>query len=218
MSRSFPRRSARLAIAVALIAGAGAARAHPHVWVAARSVVVFAPDGRITGIRHAWTFDELYSAYAAQGIGAPDQPPTSLELQPLAQTNVETLSDSGYFTIGKAAGRVVAFGQPVDYSMEQGADKLLTLRFTLPLAAPASAGKAFTLQVYDPTFFVDFSFDDHDPVTLEHAPVGCNVNVAKPGPLVADDAKKLSEAFYANTPPGMDVGVKLASRAVIACP
>ena len=29
---------------------------------------MYAPDGTITGIRHAWTFDDMFSAFATQGI------------------------------------------------------------------------------------------------------------------------------------------------------
>src|ERR1700736_508735 len=39
--------------------GAGAAQAHPHVWITASSELVYAPDGSVTGVRHAWTFDDM---------------------------------------------------------------------------------------------------------------------------------------------------------------
>ena len=46
---------------VALTLGAAAAStpalAHPHVFVTARAEVLYAPDGKMTGVRHAWTFD-----------------------------------------------------------------------------------------------------------------------------------------------------------------
>ena len=51
-----------------------AASAHPHVWVAVKSEVLFGADGKITGIRHAWTFDEMYSAFATQGFGTDGKP------------------------------------------------------------------------------------------------------------------------------------------------
>ena len=47
---------------------ASPAAAHPHVWATVRSEIVFGPDHRITGIRHAWTFDEFYTAMAVQGL------------------------------------------------------------------------------------------------------------------------------------------------------
>ena len=56
-----------LSVSAALAFGAGAAQAHPHVWVAAASELVFAADGSITGVRHAWTFDDMLH-HALQGI------------------------------------------------------------------------------------------------------------------------------------------------------
>jgi ABC-type uncharacterized transport system substrate-binding protein len=63
-----------------------------------RSEVVFAPDGKIAGVRHAWEFDEMYSAYAVQGLGKDGKPPTREELAPLAKTNVESLAEFEFFT------------------------------------------------------------------------------------------------------------------------
>lgn len=54
------------ALAGLLLATAGAA-AHPHVWVTIKSELVYAGDGSVTGVRHIWTFDEMFSAFASQG-------------------------------------------------------------------------------------------------------------------------------------------------------
>ena len=47
---------------------ASPAAAHPHVWVTVHSEILLNPDRQITGIRHAWTFDEFYSTMAVQGL------------------------------------------------------------------------------------------------------------------------------------------------------
>ena len=46
------------------------ASAHPHVWVTAKAQVLFDAQGLATGFRHIWKFDEAYSAYQMQGLGA----------------------------------------------------------------------------------------------------------------------------------------------------
>ena len=97
------------ALTLALLAASGAANAHPHVWVAVRSEVVFAPNGKIIGLRHAWEFDEMYSAFAVQGLGKDGKPPTREELAPLAKTNVESLAEFEFFTFAKQAGAKVKF-------------------------------------------------------------------------------------------------------------
>ena len=45
-----------------------AVQAHPHVWVTMKSELLYAPDGTVTGVRHAWTFDDMFSTFATQGL------------------------------------------------------------------------------------------------------------------------------------------------------
>ncbi|HMK90506.1 MAG TPA: DUF1007 family protein [Methylocystis sp.] len=209
---------ASAAVLLAALSGAGPALAHPHVWVAVRSEVVFAPDGKVAGIRHAWEFDEMYSAFAVQGLGKDGKPPTKEELAPLAKTNVESLAEFEFFTYAKQNGAKLKFKEPVDVSLEADANKIVTLRFLLPLETPVAAQKPFSFQVYDPTYFVSFGFEKQTPVTLNRAPSGCSLSLVEPKPLAADETKKLSEAFFQNFSPGADFGIKLATRAVVACP
>lgn len=201
-----------------LVAGMGTALAHPHVWVAVRSEVVFGKDGKILGVRHAWEFDEMYSAFAVQGLGKDGKPPTKEELAPLAKTNVESLAEFEYFTFAKQSNAKAAFKPPEDVTLEADSKKIVTLRFFLPLETPVTAKKPFSFQVYDPTYFVSFGFEKKDPVKMAQAPAGCSLSLVEPAPLVAADNQKLSEAFFQNMSPGADFGVKLATRAIVACP
>jgi ABC-type uncharacterized transport system substrate-binding protein len=207
-----------LVTAGSLAAGMAAAQAHPHVFVTAKEQVIFGPDGKVTGIRAAWTFDDMYSSFVTQGLGAPDQILTPQQLAPLAKTNIESLEEFGYFTVAKAGGHQLAFEAPTDYSLEESKDKLVTLFFTLPLKAPMKPVPALNVSVYDPTYFVSFEFDEKAPVSLASAPDGCSASVIKPRPLDAGDNQKLSEAFFANMSPGQDFGIKLASKVMVACP
>ena len=199
-------------------AGMAAAQAHPHVWVAVRSEVVFGADGRILGLRNAWEFDEMYSAFAVQGLGKGGKAPTREELAPLAKTNVESLAEFDYFTYAKQGGVKVAFKPPEDVYLEANDKKIVTLHFFLPLETAVAAKKPFSFQIYDPTYFVAFGFEKKDPVKLAAAPAGCSVSLVEPAPLVATDNQKLSEAFFQNMSPGADFGMKLATRAIVACP
>ena len=87
----------------------------------------------MTGVRHSWTFDDMFSAYALQGIphGKKGQY-TREELASLAQVNVESLKEYGYFTFARADGKKLKFSDPVDYWLEYK-NATLTLHFTLPL-------------------------------------------------------------------------------------
>ena len=216
-----PRLSLRVACFAApfaILAAGGSAHAHPHVWVAVRSEVVFAPDGKILGLRHAWEFDEMYSAFAVQGLGKDGKPPTREELAPLAKTNMESLAEFDYFTFAKIAGGKLKFLEPRDATLDSDEKKIVTLRFFLPLETPVAPQKPFSFQVYDPTYFVSFGFEKDNPVTLAKPPAGCSVSALEPKPLAAEENKKLTEAFFQNFSPGADFGIKLATRIIVACP
>jgi len=133
-----PSRLRTAVFAVLATLPAAAAQAHPHVFVTAKEEVLFGPNGQVTGVRHAWTFDDMYSAFVIQGVGPEGQVLTREQLAPLAKTNVESLAEFSYFTIVKSSGKQSEFGDPADYWLEEGADKIMTLHFTLPLKAPAS--------------------------------------------------------------------------------
>ncbi len=194
------------------------ASAHPHVFVTAKEELIFSPDGLVSAVRHTWKFDDMYSAFIIQGLGPAGQVLTKEQLAPLAKTNVESLAEFKFFTVVKAGGKESEFDEPIDYWSEEGNDKLVTLHFTLPLKTPASASRVFTLLVYDPTYFVAFSLDETAPIGLVSAPSGCSSSISKPKPLDTGDNQKLSESFFTNMSPGSDFGVKLAERAIVACP
>src|SRR3954466_287816 len=93
------------AFAGLFIAGAQA-NAHPHVWVTMKSEVVYAPDGSVVGVQHAWTFDDMFSAFATQGLESKKKGEfTREELKPLAEVNVTSLKEFDFFTYAKADGK-----------------------------------------------------------------------------------------------------------------
>ena len=209
-----------LTIALAgLLIAAGAASAHPHVWVTMKSAVVYGPDGSITGVRHAWTFDDMYSAFAVQGLESKKKGEfTTEELKPLAQVNVESLKEYDFFTYAKANGKNVTFAEPVDYSLEfNPKDTVLTLHFVLPLKAPLKA-KALELEVFDPSYFVDFALAEKDPVRLEKAPDGCQVGVAKPQEMTKEMAQKLAEIPPDGKIPDNSYGAAFSNKISVKCP
>ena len=206
------------AFLLALALGAPQALAHPHVWVTARAQILFAPDGKIEAIRHVWTFDEMYSAFATQGLGKDGKAPTKEDLAPLAKTNVESLTEFQYFTVAKTGPKMYEFGEPRDYQLEADDEKQVTLSFTLPLKEPVSAKKPFTFMMYDPTYFVDIELEKTDPVTMKDAPAGCSLTTMRPDPLNGGDSAKLNESFFSGLSPGADFGIKMATRTIVACP
>ena len=214
-------RSAPLSLILALAAFgcAGPALAHPHVWVTAKAQIVFAPDGKVTAIRHAWTFDPDYSTYVTQGLDKNgDGKLTPDELQDLAKENAESLAEFDYFTFLKANGAKPAFAAPRDYGMTFDNGQV-TLAFVLPLKAPARADKALTLEVYDPSYFVSFSMaEGADAIKLANAPKGCAATVTRPKSVEVAKGQQLSEAFFQALNATSNIGADYSNRVLVACP
>lgn len=204
-----------LLLAGVLAFGPKQAQAHPHVWISASSQVIYAPDGSMSGVRHAWTFDDMFSTYALQGIETKVKGVYSREeLAPLAQTNVESLKEFDFFTFAKADGKKEKFLEPVDYFLEYK-DAALTLHFTLPLKTPVKP-KALALEVFDPAFFIDFKFDDKDPIKLVGAPAACQMKFQRPHDGTAA-AQKLNEDNFASGD-NSNYGAMFANKITVQCP
>lgn len=158
--------------------------AHPHVWVSVQTGIVM--DGKeVKAVNHRWIFDEAFSAFASQGLDENgDGIYSREELQPLAQVNVESLSEYDYFSdiylTGSDLSEEELFGEPENYWLIKEGDHLV-LHFTLPLVARLEATSEITLDVYDPSFFVDFSFAQKDAAEVIIAqggtPVACKVEL-----------------------------------------
>ena len=209
-----------LAASVAVVIAGGAASAHPHVWVTMKSELVYAPDGSVTGVRHAWTFDDMFSVFATQGVDSKKKGEfTREELAPLAEVNVSSLKEYDFFTYAKANGKKVEFNEPaagyyLDFNPK---DTVLTLHFTLPLKAPVKT-KDLTLEVFDREFFVDFSFADKDPVKLVGAPAQCKISVARPQEMNAALSQQLSKLGPDQRDPSLTIGAEYANKILVKCP
>jgi ABC-type uncharacterized transport system substrate-binding protein len=196
--------------------------AHPHVWATVRSEIMFGPNHQITGIRHAWTFDEFYTAMAIEGLDTnKDGVYSKQELQPLAKVNVESLKDFDYFTFVHFEGeedKLLKLKPPVDYWVEYE-KSVLTLHFTLPLEKPVDPhGKPVQVDVYDPSFFVAFGFATEKAVTLAGADTkGCTAEITLPDPETAADTKALTESFFSQLGPNSNFGSQFAQTATVKC-
>jgi len=199
-----------------LLLSVNRAEAHPHVWVTFHSEVLYAADGTMTGVRHAWTFDDMFSAYALQGIShAKKGQYTREELASLAQTNVDSLKEYGYFTYARADGKKLKFSEPVDYWLEYR-NAALTLHFTLPLKAAVSA-KTMQIEIYDPSIFVDFEFAKDKPVSLSGASQ-CLLTYDLPHQPTAAEQARLSQLDAVPLDASSSYGEIFANKILVKCP
>jgi nickel/cobalt exporter len=189
------------------------AAAHPHVFVVVQSTIVYA-DGAPKAVRHAWRFDDMFSAFAVQGLDTDTDGKLSRgELQALAEVNVTSLKEFDFFTFGTAGGKDIAFAQPVDYWLEHDGTAL-TLHFTLPVTSAAKGGTA-RIEIYDPSYFVSFALHDTTPAALEAAPQGCRVDAE--APQEGGQGDKLTEDFFSNLDPQQGWAKKFANALVVRC-
>jgi ABC-type uncharacterized transport system substrate-binding protein len=206
-----------MALAFAALASAMGAQAHPHVWVTVETEVLDDGQQGIAGFRHTWTFDEFYSSFAIQGMdknsdGVYDRE----ELKELADVNITSLQEFGFFTFPQLAGQQVECDRPKDYWLEHK-DGTLTLHFTLPLKEPAPKAKRkdFHFTVYDPTFYVAFGFAKENPIRMAAGLAECKAEISKPE--VQAPAKSLSESVTSQNDKLMGSGQAFAETVRLRC-
>ena len=86
----------KLLIAAGLLAGASLpAAAHPHLFATMQTAVMTTADGKISGLRIRWNFDETYTQFSLEGLDLnkngtyePD------EIKPLTDENIKSLVES----------------------------------------------------------------------------------------------------------------------------
>ncbi len=180
-----------LAVAAGL-AAAGAARAHPHILIDARTELAFDDNGKVRAVRHVWQFDESFTEVAIEGLDTDgDGKISDQELLPLAELNMTSLAEYGFFTRLLSGATALALAPPEEYWLEF-VDGRLTLFFSLPLATPAPVGPGLMLEVGDPEYFVAFLYPGDAGVTLVDAPAGCHATFHPPGELDPQTAAALA--------------------------
>ncbi|WMD19416.1 DUF1007 family protein [Achromobacter seleniivolatilans] len=199
MERTSTRRGlAALTAATALLA-AGAASAHPHMWIDARAAIEVDADKRITAVRQVWLFDEMFGAYATQGMKkGRDGSLRPDALEGMARDWMTALGEpiSHYFTRVTVDGKMAAFAAPRDARVDWNPKTTrLTLSFTLPLAQPLALGAdGAQVDIYDPTYFVAYAFDAKGAVSLAGPQAAaCTTAYRKPKELDWKTMQQLAE-------------------------
>ncbi|AZY47824.1 DUF1007 family protein [Bordetella avium] len=162
------------------------ALAHPHMWVDAQAEVMFDDQGRVAALRQVWLFDEMFGAYATQGLPrAADGGLAEDTRKTMAIDWMKALGEpiSHYFTRVTREGATLAFGAPRDAQVQWDGQRL-SLAFTLPLAQPVAPGpQGLAIDVFDPTYFVAYAFDAPKAWRLSNAPANCRQTYRPPQPL-----------------------------------
>jgi ABC-type uncharacterized transport system substrate-binding protein len=173
-------RQPQIAAATVLALLAQDASAHPHVWAKSSIEILHSGDGVFKGVRHSWTFDEMFSTFATYGLAKKNGKIASDALATLAERYIRSLKPYDYFTYAKQDGRPLRLAEPVNAAIEFDGS-ILTLRFLLPAASDARMEK-LELEIYDSSYFVDLSPDETKPATLGPPAERCRVASGKRSP------------------------------------
>jgi ABC-type uncharacterized transport system substrate-binding protein len=204
-----------------LVLAATRGEAHPHVFVDAKTEIVFDQSGRMSAVRNIWQFDEAFTQYAIQGLDADNDGKLSDdELKPLADVNVKSLKEYNFFTYLTVGRDAAKFLTPTEYWLEFHGGRL-TLFFTLPMEKPMVSGKHGLLEIFDPEYFVAFTFQKQDPIKLVGAPPTCTSVYHPPRELDAATMAVLAAipADQHDLPPDLaQTASVLANHVTVSCP
>ena len=142
-------------LALALLAPAAAAEAHPHIWIRASATLQF-ENGKITGIRHEWVFDDFFSNALITDFDKnknkqfdPD------EVAELEKNAFVALKEFGYFTHVRVGGKAVPIESTRDFAPAIK-DGKVTYTFTAMLPQPVDPrATQFHAGIYDHSYYVD---------------------------------------------------------------
>ena len=219
------RSTLRFVLPLLIVACAGLVatdvQAHPHVWVTMTTELVYAPDGSVTAVRHAWTFDDMFSAFRDAGDRGACEGPVYARRVTTARADQHRIAQGICLLHLCQDRRADAEGcvrqTRVDYWLDYDPKgTVLTLHFTLPFKKPVKANR-LTVEIYDPEFFIDFGFADRNPVKLVGAPPQCTFADKKPNDGFFSSALRLDKSFMTSEA-NVGMGMSFANKISVTCP
>jgi len=202
----------------ALFGMAAPAAAHPHAWIDVSVELPFDQEGRVSGLRETWLFDQYYTAFVASELGAiqggrADQ----AKLDALLRTNMSNLKAYDYFTVVRSGTDAVRLA-PVTEMSTRLVEGRLEITFLLPFETPVEVGASdLFYSVYDPTYYIEMLHKEGpDPIVLRDAPEGCDYRITRASPSAS--AIALAAALDRNQKAQDGFGALFAEKVFVSCP
>ena len=191
--------------------------AHPHVLPTVRLDIVFDADQRPSALRQTWTYDSMYSTFAARDIDSnKDGTISDGELADFAKRQLDALTEHAYFTTVTAKAERLDFGALQSYAISKLGDGRLELTFTAPFkTAPAS--KQLVIEIFDPNFFAYFTMAPGG-VRLIGERDGCGQTVTGPEPIDLKNTRSIPSIFWQALDGSKTAGLQFVNRIVVTCP
>jgi ABC-type uncharacterized transport system substrate-binding protein len=167
-------------IALAFLAAAIPAFAHPHVFVSDRMTVQF-DAGVLQGITFTWTFDDMFSSmilsdYDPKHTGQFN----AAQVKAVREGAFDNLENYHYF-IALAVGKKQLSRFAIQRFTPSVADRKLVYTFFVPLKVPVQPeGQSVRVTVYDDSYYVAFDLLHVEDVTVQAGQdVTCALSIEK---------------------------------------
>jgi ABC-type uncharacterized transport system substrate-binding protein len=205
--------------AACLIASAGPALVHPHVFAEARLDVIVNPDHTVKALRHLWRFDDVFSSTVLMEFDKnADLKLDDAELEDVANTVHESLAEYNYFQVVTDNGKDVPMKPPPKLIANYDNNQLI-IAFESEPTAPLKLSGQLDFGIYDPTFYTAIDFTEDDKMAVDTLPTGCSRTVIRPDAdtALAQNQSTLTEAFF-NDPTGTNMSKIFATKLELKCP
>lgn len=190
--------------------------AHPHSFIDMNTTFIV-KDQKWVGLKMVWVMDEITSAdllYDAENAKSDSEIWKKLAAEVMANVLAQH-----YFTDIYRDGKPVKYlNLPTEYHLSRQGNKAV-LEFVLPLAeAQPLVGKPFNISTYDPTYFVDMSYQDKKALQLPpEMAKHCELHLMTPKPDSSLKTYAMSLDKSDSPPEDLALGQQFAQRVTLAC-
>lgn len=208
-----------LLTALAFVAMAQTAAAHPHVFVDA--VVGFdVEEGRLTSLHISWTYDEFTTLTMfdvldldRDGDGVLDAD----DLDKVVEGETEWPDDYNGDIYLEHNGEPLPLARPVNGSAEMQDDRI-TVHFNLPLTEPLDpGGSRVVLRLYDPFYFHAYTVTGVRDAGVLKGECTASFTPFQPDAAAAELQAQLAALSREETPDQAGVGRLFSDEVVLSC-
>jgi ABC-type uncharacterized transport system substrate-binding protein len=206
-------------ICVALCLG-GPAKAHPHVFVVARTGFIFGADGQLEALRISWTYDEFTTLILFESLNLDqDGDGQFSDSDRAAIIAGETNWDRAYKgdVYLEFAGQDYPLGRPEAAAVTLNNNQV-EVSFDLPLSHPLRIDNTSVfLRLYDPFFY--YAYTIVPAINPPNLPEGCQAEIVPFEPNAAESAlqDKLAALGREDIPTVENVGRLFSDAVRLTC-
>ena len=198
----------------------GPAKAHPHVFIDARTGFLFGTEGQLAAIRISWTYDEFTTLILFESLNLDQDGDGQFnDADRAAVIDGETDWDPEYKgdVYLEVAGQDYPLGRPEAAAVTLENNQV-EVSFDLPLSQPVRIDDTpVFLRLYDPIFY--YSYTILPAIAPDDLPEGCQARIVSFEPNVVESAlqEELTALSREETPIQDNVGRLFSDEVRLKC-